>query len=400
MIHDTRAIATEGEAIELDPFAFWPDIASRLVGLGGEQTGENPDYVFHTLYVSCGTGPILFTVGFTGLQARRGTLILRIHELPEVMGAQARQIALSQTQLTELIRGDGRVSLAATARVGSHYALVGFIYGDTIATAEDVAIDVARRTPDAHDPNRPTGFSADKARIDAAPQIVGRREGTLVTPVSQLCTVRQVGEPVFDAVLDQLGDMAGASTIDRWEHVFLTRVLDRYDVARSGARGLGIGAVDDPLGRWLVQQGCSLLLTTPGEPRVELKLPPEVEVQRLDPHVVDGLDGFDFVWATRAGGVGGSDRQEMLRFIEDSLRALKPGGLMALVVPIDVAPRAIGDDAGRLLRRPDIDRTALLLLSRGHQVAQICPWGDAVAEADDDGSVMVSAFGLIVRKVA
>lgn len=400
MIHETRAIAAEGEAIDLDPFAFWPDMASRLVGLGGTETGENPDYVLHTLYVSCGTGPILFTLRFAGLKAARGTLILRIHELPEVMGAHARQIAISQTQLTELIRTGGTVSLAATARAGHHYAVLGFIYGDTVATADDLAVEVARRTPDPNDPLRPTSFRAAPDRVGGVPQIVGTREGTLVTPVSQLCTVRQVREPVFGAVLAQLGGLAEGSALDRWEQAYLARVLDRYDVARSGARGLGIGGLNDPLAPWLVGHGCSLLLTTPDEPPADLDLPHGVDVARLDPSAIDGLEGFDFAWATRAGGVGGADRQALLRFIEDSLRALKPGGLMTLVVPMDVAPRPIGDDAGPLLRRPDIDRTVLLLLSRGHQVAQVCPWGDAVAEADEAESVMVSAFGLIIRKAA
>lgn len=400
MIHETRALAAEGEAIDLDPFAFWPDLASRLVGLGGTERGDNPDYVFHTLYVSCGTGPILFTLKFTGLKAQRGTLILRVHELPEVMGGLARQIALSQAQLTELIRGDGSVSLAATAKAGYYYAFLGYIYGDTIATADRLTIELARRTPDPDDPERPTSFSADRARVATAPQIVGEREGTLVTPVSQLCTLRQLREPVVGAILAQLGGLEGASDLDRWEQAFLARVLDRYDVARSGARGLGIGAWRDPLAPWLVKQGCTLLLTAPGQPPADLDLPPEVTVRRFDPRDIDELAGFDFAWATRAGGVGGTDRQAVLKFIEDTLRTLKPGGLMTLVVPIDVAPRAIGDDSGPLLRRPDIDRTVLLLLSRGHQVAQICPWGEAIAEANDGESVMVSAFGLIVRKAA
>lgn len=400
MIHEARTIAAEGEAIDLDPFAFWPDAASRLVGLGGSERGEEADYAFHTLYVACGTGPILFTARFGNLRAQRGTLIMRVHELPEIMGAQARQIAIAQAQLADLIRSGGSVSLAATARSGNSYALLGFIYGDTVATADELVVEVARRAPDPHDPTRPTAFRAGPTRIGSAAQIVGQREGTLVTPVSQLCTVRQVGEPVFRAILQQLGDLEDATVINRWEQAFLARVFERYDVARSGARGLGIGALHDPLGPWLLQHGCSLLLTTPGEVAPALDVPDGVEVQQLDPSAIDGLAGFDFAWATREGGVGGASRQEVLRFIEDTLRALKPGGLMALVVPIDVAPRAIGDDAGPLLRRPDIDRTVLLLLSRGHQVAQICPWGNAVAEADESESLMVSAFGLVIRKAA
>ena len=400
MIHEPRAIATEGEAIDLDPFAFWPDVTSRLIGFGGAEQTENPDYAFHTLYVSCGTGPILFTVRFAGLQSQRGTLILRVHELPEVMGAHARQVAISQTQLTDLIRGDGAVSLPATARAGNHYALLGFIYGDTVATAEDVTIAVARRTLDANDPTRPTSFGAEPGRVGTTPQVIGEREGTLVTPVSQLCTVRQVNEPVFGAMLAQLDGLHDAPLIDRWEHAFLARVLDRYDVARSGSRGLGIGGLGDPLARWLVQHGCALVLTTPGDVPADLDLPPEVEMQHLDPAAIDGLAGFDFAWATRASGVGGGDRQELLRFIEDALRALKPGGLMTLVVPIDVAPRPTGDDDGPLIRRPDIDRIVLVLLSRGHQVAQVCPWGEAVAKANDSETLIVSAFGLVIRKTS
>lgn len=398
MIHETRAIAVEGEAIDLDPFAFWPDVESRLAGLGGAQPSDNPSYAFHTLYISCGTGPIVFTVRFAGLQAQRGTLILRVHELPEVMGAQARQVAISQTQLADLIRGDGTVSLPAFARAGNHYALLGFIYGDTVAAASGVAIEVARRMPDPNDPARRTDYRAEAERVAATPQVIGEREGTLVTPVSQLCTVRQINEPVFGAIIAQLGDLGDVPVIDRWEYAFLARVLDRYDVARSGASGLGIGALDDPIAPWLVGHGCTLMLTTPGEVPADLDLPPGVEVRSLDPQAIDGLAGFDFAWATRAGGVGGSDRQELLRFIEDTLRALKPGGLMTLVVPIDVAPRPIGHQGGPLIRRPDIDRIALLLLSRGHQVAQLCPWGEAVAEADAAETVMVSAFGLVIRK--
>lgn len=400
MIHESRAIAAEGEALDLDPFAFWPDRSSRLVGMGGSEQGEDPDYAFHTLYAACGTGPILFTVALDQLRSQRGTLILRVHELPEVMGAHARQIAILQTQLTELIRGDGRVSLPAMARSGNHYALLGHIYGDTVASAQRLTIEVARRRPDPHDPTHPTRFRADPGRVATAPQIVGEREGVLATPVSQLCTVRQSREPVMEALLAQMDPLEDAHPIDRWEHAYIARVLDRYDAARSGARGLGIGGLHDSLGKWLAQQGCALLLTSPDEPSVDLDLPSLVEAQRLDPAAIDGLAGFDFAWATRAGGVGGSDRQELLRFIEDALRTLKPGGLLTLTVPIDVAPRAIGDDGGPLIRRPDIDRIVLLLLSRGHQVAQIRPWGEAIGEADDRESVIVSAFGLVVRKAA
>ena len=256
---------------------------------------------------------------------------------------------------------------------------------------------MARRSPELHDSTRPTSFRADEGRVSAALQVVGEREGTLVTPVSQLCTRQQTQEPIFAALLQQLGGAGQGSVVDQWEQAFLARVLDRYDAARSGARGLGIGAPHDRIAPWLARHGCSVLLTTVDEPPVDQTLTPQIEVKRLDPGS-DGLAGFDFAWATRAGGPDGTDRQAVLRFIEDVVRALKPGGLFALVVPIDVAPRDIGDETGPVMRRPDIDRIVLLLLSRGHQVAQIRPWGQAVAVVSETGSPMMSAFGLVVRK--
>ena len=401
MIFEQRAIAHEGEALELDPFAFWPDLKSRLIGLGGTDAGDDPDYAFHTLYATCGTGPIVFTVAATGLQASRGTLILRVHELPEVMGAQAREIAISQTQLVELIRGGGAISLSTEARAGSSYALLGHIYGDTVATAEILAVTVARRTPDPDDPAMPTRFRSDEARVGTVPQLVGQAEGTLKAPVSQLCTRRQLGEPACRNWTRQLGLAPATLSLDAWERAYIQRVLDRYDVSRPGARGLGIGGLGDPLAEAIAVTGPRLTLTTPGDPPAGAPLPGGGAVaMRLDPAAVDGLDGFDFAWATRAGGVGATDRQEVLRFVEDVLRTLKPGGLAVLVTDIDVRPLTTGAAGGAMIRRADIDRIALLLISRGHQVAQVLPFGDAVAMEEDRAGPLVSAFGLIVRRPA
>lgn len=399
MIFEQRAIAEEGEQLELDPFAFWPDLKSRLVGLGGPDTGDDPDYAFHTLYAACGAGPIVFTVEAQALQAQRGTLILRVHELPEVMGAAARQVAMSQTQMADLIRNGGRVTLPAEARAGSSYALLGHIHGDTIARAERLNIQVERRAPDPHDPAMLTRFRSDEQRVAGAGQLVGQAEATLKAPMSQLCTLRQCREPAYKAWVARAPGRSREPDLTVWERAYIDRALDRYDAARSGARGLGIGGLGDRLADIIAETGAVLTLTAPDEPAADVELPPGATALRLDPDAVEDLVGFDFAYATRSGGVGGTDRQAVLRFIEDVLRTLKPGGLAVVVMPIDVAPREIGDDArGPLMRRPDIDRTALLLVSRGHQVAQLLPFGDAVAVADDAAGLLVSAFGLVVRK--
>lgn len=400
MIFEQRAIAHEGETLELDPFAFWPDLKSRLMGLGGSAPAEDPDYAFHTLYAACGSGPIVFTVAIPGLQAERGTLILRVHELPEVMGASAREVAISQTQLLELMRSDGEITLPGEARAGSSYALLGHIYGDTVATADTLLVAVARRTPDPDDPAMPTRFRSGDARVGAVAQLVGQAEGTLKAPVSQLCTRRQVGEPAYRNWAKHVGSPVSPPSLEVWERAYILRVLDRYDVSRPGAQGLGIGGLGDALADAIAVTGPRLTLTTPGEPPSDAPLPGGAVVRRLDPHEVDGLEGFDFAYATRAGGVGATDRQAVLRFVEDVLRTLKPGGLAVVVTDIDVRPLPIGESGGPLIRRPDIDRIALLLISRGHQVAQLLPFGEAVAVDEGAGAPLVSAFGLIVRRAA
>lgn len=396
MIHDSRSIDAEGEELDLDPFAFWPDLGSRLIGLGGPHTSDDPDYAFHTLYAACGTGPIVFTISAKGLSSDRGTLILRVHELPEIMGANARQIAMSQTQLLEMIRDGNTVSLAAEARVGSTYAILGHIYGDCIATATSLEVIVARRAPDPNDSATPTRFRSPPGHVRTVPQLIGTSHPTVHEPASQLCTLAQLVELDLGGQPDD-GD-AMTRAIDDWERAYIYHALDRYDAARAGARGLGIGGLGDPLADALSQTGCSLVLTTPREGPVDDGLPAGAVAAVLNPDAIEGHAGFDFAYATRGGGIADPNRQRALRFVEDVLRTLKPGGLLVVTLPIDVAYRDIGDDAGPAMRRGDMDRIGLVLISRGHQVAQLRPFDDPAAVAVEGGARWMSAFGFVVRK--
>ena len=398
MILDARALASEGDEAELDPFRFWPDLRSRLVGLGGPNAGDDPDYAFHTLYIGCGNGPIVFDIAFHALTAERGTLILRVHELAEVAGALAKQVAISQTQLVELIRSNGEVRLAAEARSGHTYAVLGHIYGDCVANAEAVTVTVARRTPDADDPAVPTRFRSKKGRVRTAPMLVRDARASLGGAVSQLCTAEQFRERVFFDWAQHIGGRDAAPTIEQWEQIYIARVLDRYDVSRAGAHGLAFGDAGDPVVGVLIAAGCRLTLAVDQDPD-GAAAPPGTSWRVLDRHAVDGVAGFDFIYATRAGGVGGRDRQVALRFIEELLRALKPGGLAVVLLPVDVRPRSpLEGDDGPLLRRVDLDRLAIMLISRGHQVAQVCHTGEVVALEDDVAGTLVSAFGLIIRR--
>ena len=67
--------------LELDPFAYVPDMASRITGLGGYDRPAEGDYALHTHYVEATEGPAHFTLTFDDLTATRGTLNLRVHML-------------------------------------------------------------------------------------------------------------------------------------------------------------------------------------------------------------------------------------------------------------------------------------------------------------------------------
>ncbi|KQM67804.1 hypothetical protein ASE75_02580 [Sphingomonas sp. Leaf17] len=385
MIVDPRKLVDEGDSIAIDPFVFWPERRSRVTPLGGPEQGDDPDYAFHTLYVGCGTGWIQFDLTFEGLTAERGTLILRIHELADVLGADARLVTLSQTQLLEVIRSGGRVTIGTEATDGFSYAILGHVHGDCVAMADALRIDVTRRTPDADDPAIATRYSSE--RVGAVGQLIAPEPPTLKAPVSQVCTLAQFKEPVFADWAQHVGAGRETGSIATWERVFIARALDRYDVARSGARGLGVGGLGDPLADALASAGCRLVLTSP-EPR-DAPLPVGATARLFDPHAVpDDIAGFDFCYVTRDGGPD-LDRQGSLRFVEDLLRGLKPGGLAVVMLSMDVIEN--GTFAG--LPKREIDRLALVLVSRGHQVAQLRHiGGEAVVE---DGR---SACGLIIRK--
>lgn len=395
MIVDPRTLDAAGDSLALDPFAFWPNLASRIEGVGGDEPGDVPDYAFHTLYLGCGTARVTFIVEAGDLAAERGTLILRIHELPDFVGADARQVAISQTQMTDMIRQGGSASLSVDTEAGNSYAILGHIHGDTRVTARTLGVIARRSVPDADDPTRPSDFVARTDRIGMVPQLVSMHEPTLAAPVSQHATAGRLREHVF-AQWDQ--HLPHGTPLERWERVFIARTLERYDVARVGARGLAIGAAggtDDPLIRILDAAGCRMMAAGAGADLVD-----GISAMAPDWWPADtcaGMAGFDFCYATCPPHVTHIGRQRLLGGVEDMLRTLKPGGLTIAILPFDATPRDVLDpEAGPVPGRRDVERIGLLLVSRGHQVAQLCFGGSALTTAPGKGTL--SRFALVVRR--
>ena len=89
-----------------------------------------------------------------------------------------------------------------------------------------------------------------------------------------------------------------------------------------------------------------------------------------------------------------------LKFVEDSLVCLKPGGVAVHMLRFDLDPQAVRSAGGGPLTvtATEAGRLALILISRGHQVAQL-KLATAEALLDERTTESTTMFGLVVRKM-
>jgi hypothetical protein len=118
------------------------------------------------------------------------------------------------------------------------------------------------------------------------------------------------------------------------------------------------------------------------------------------------LVNFDFLWSARANEILYSVAATAA-FVEETMACLRPGGLAVHTFGYDLAPsgRKIPSTDRIMLQQGDIERIALLLVSRGHEVAQFkIDASDPIltpgAAVDAEHRAMDrSMVGLIARKV-
>lgn len=354
----------------LDPFGFWRAVTSRITGLGGDAPGHDPSYAFHTPYVPVSRGPARFTIRFDGLRARRGTLVLRIHMLADEPGAAARLVTSERIQLNRLVQLGGETRIEFEGFRGFSFAVLGQVPDDSDASA--VALTVTLDRPLGHaaddaavDDIRGTRFRSDTLRPVA--QLLSVTPPTLVAPVSQPCTAGQLREPAWRDACRELG-LPVAADPARWPAAYRLRVLRTYGVIAPGARGLLL-TEEDAVAAVLRAAGCDVRCASD-------------DAGLADEAPFDFLCS-DFALRSRA------DFATVAAAVEASLTRVRPGGLALHLL-------RLGGEHGRsvhALRRAEIERLALLLISRRHEVAQFAIGGTALA--DEDGN---SAFGLIVRR--
>ena len=425
---DTSIADSEApEGLELDPFGFHPEATSRISGLGGTAPTADPDYVFHTAYVEAAPGRAVFYVRFHNLQAKSGTLVLRVHMVSSEPGARARMVNSERIALSRLILADGAIGIQFEGFRDASFALLGQIHGETDASAEAVTVVLDRPA----DPNMRGEQGAEarttiygKTPLRPAPFLLSTAAPTLIDPVTQVATGEQLREPVAGGWLSRLRPK-GTSGPEHWRKLYTLQALRRYGMLEEGALGLGFERTPSGMPAALAALGTRIVAAFPTVPGAQPKAARlKADLADRAPcsktvfeanvsarvtswrRIADDLVNFDFLWSSRANEVLYSVA-DAVQFVEDSMRCLRPGGIAVHTFSYDLAPsgRKIPSTDRIMLQQGDVERIALLLVSRGHEVAQFkIDASDPIltpgtADAAEHRAMDRTMVGLIARRV-
>lgn len=261
---------------------------------------------------------------------------------------------------------------------------------------------------------------------------------TLATPVSQLCTARQMEEPDHLRICDALHD-APRYHRKQWENAYIVRCLEVAGLLRPGSRGLGFGVGLEFLPAYFVAQGCDVLATdmpaaaagaaewaatnqhaasldglfhrhlvTREAFDARARFAP-VDMKAVPP----ALTGYDFCWSSCCFEHLGS-LQEGFDFVLASLRTLRPGGVAVHTTEFNLSDpeRTLTSGPTVAYRESDITNFAETLRRQGHAIALNLHPGDHPLDqfvdrylfgdptlrfyvADD---VVFTSIGLVIRK--
>ena len=182
-----------------------------------------------------------------------------------------------------------------------------------------------------------------------------------------------------------------------WDYCYVTQALAERDMLRPGRRGLGFAVGHEPMSALFASLGCEILATDQpaeqayigwietGPHAADLEAVTErrlceparfrqqVRFRAVDMnHIPDDLRGFDFLWSAGSFEHLGSHGHG-LRFVENSLRCLRPGG-----VAVHTTELNLGNDDGVVLNpvvvlygRTELEALADRLRAQGHAVAPL-----------------------------
>ena len=228
---------------------------------------------------------------------------------------------------------------------------------------------------------------------------------------SRLCTQEQFGTEEYAYWCAQFQQ---TPTLHRkqWEYVFICKVLHERGLLAPGRRGIGFGVGTEPLPALFARRGCEVVATDLGlDEAVALgwvegeqhaqgidvlnKLglcPPDEFRQRVSFRVEDMNaispdlhGGFDYTWSSCCFEHLGSI-EHGLRFVEESLKLLKPGGIAIHTTELNLSSNddTVFEGGCVIFRRRDIDRLAQRLTAQGHRICLDYSEGDGPADRHVD----------------
>jgi SAM-dependent methyltransferase len=229
----------------------------------------------------------------------------------------------------------------------------------------------------------------------ASPLIPWRLETPLLArPMSQLCTAGQFDEPDYAAWCAAIGE-APRRHRKQWEFCWILSVLRAADLIRPGLRMLGFGVGQEPLPSMLASHGVSVLATD-APPEVvdgmgwdstgqhaaglmqihhpalldEESFRARVAFRPVDMNAIPpDLRGFDACWSSCCLEHLGS-LEHGLRFIENSLETLRPGGLAVHTTEFNLSSNesTLETPGISFFRRRDVEAVLERLAVQGHVI--------------------------------
>jgi SAM-dependent methyltransferase len=263
---------------------------------------------------------------------------------------------------------------------------------------------------------------------------------SLTHPVSQACTHSQMEEPSYLHWCTQILEDPKTHR-KQWEFCYILQALARGGMIAPGLRGLGFGVGGEPLTALFASRGVSILATDlePEEAAASgwvdtaqharnkdslndrsICTGPEferlVDFEFMDMNAIpENVRGFDFCWSACALEHLGSI-ENGLRFVENSLACLKPGGLAVHTTEFNCGSDddTLDDTSTVLFRRRDFIALGKKLQRNGHHVQMNFNLGDRPLDKHVDvppygwqdhlklqiDRWVTTSFGLIIRKAS
>lgn len=254
---------------------------------------------------------------------------------------------------------------------------------------------------------------------------------SLEQPVCQMSTLAQFAEPAYQEIAAAMGVRPGRTRL-LWEQAWVIAILAEAGAIAPGRRAFGLETTRERIASVLAARGVEVLATASALPhaaaierrRLQLFHPEAcpiadfdhmVACAQLDPRQVASLPGghFDACWSIGLPGRLGSIAAA-LEVFEASLAPLKPGGIAAHVVSLNLASDGLTweEPDNVLLRRRDIEALAQRLAAAGHRLLPLnthpgCDPGDEhvhnelagpVGLRQRRGMMVHAAFGIAIRK--